>query len=161
MRGSSAGAVRADADLPMTGTVGPALRAAMDRHIERHLLADAVSPTAIASAHGVSIRTVNRVFNATGQTVGEVVRVRRLARAREELTVSTHLIVSIAHRWGFSDSSHFSRTFKAHYGSSPRDYRDAAQAVARQGGAPIPRPVAAVQEFGANMCETGVTTAEG
>ena len=83
------------------------------------------------------------------------------APTREALTVSTHLISSIAHRWGFSDSSHFSRTFKAHYGSSPRDYRHAAQAVARQGGAPIPRPGTAVQEFGANISEAEVTTAEG
>jgi AraC family transcriptional regulator, positive regulator of tynA and feaB len=30
----------------------------------------------------------------------------------------------IAHRWGFSDTSHFSRTFKAHYGYSPTDYRN-------------------------------------
>ena len=28
---------------------------------------------------------MNRIFNATGQTVGEVIRVRRLARAREDL----------------------------------------------------------------------------
>ena len=49
------------------------------------------------------MRTVNRVFNATGQTVGEVIRVRRLARAREDLTEATALSPSIAHRWGFSD----------------------------------------------------------
>ena len=29
----------------------------------------------------------------------------------------------IAHRWGFFDSSHFHRAFKASYGVSPRDYR--------------------------------------
>ncbi|WP_214369907.1 hypothetical protein [Pseudonocardia sp. H11422] len=80
------GAVRADSDVPTTGSVVGVLRAAMDRYIERHLLDGAVGPAAIASAHGVSVRTVNRVFNATGQTVGEVVRVRRLARAREDLT---------------------------------------------------------------------------
>ena len=90
----------------------------MDRFIERHLLDDALTPAAIATAHGVSIRTVNRVFSATGQTVGEAVRVRRLAR-REDLTRSDRPISMIAHRWGFSDTSHFSRTFKAHYGSSP------------------------------------------
>jgi AraC-like DNA-binding protein len=73
----------------------------------------------------VSIRTVNRVFSATGQTVGEVVRARRLARARAEVTASDRPISEIAHRWGFSDTSHFSRTFKAHYGYSPTDYRNA------------------------------------
>ena len=101
----------------------------MDRYIERHLLDGAITPQRIAAAHGVSVRTVNRVFNATGQTVGEVIRVRRLARAREELTESDRPVSAIAHRWGFSDSSHFSRSFKAHYGTSPR-------------GVPVERPVA-------------------
>jgi AraC family transcriptional regulator, positive regulator of tynA and feaB len=129
------GAVRGNADVQAAGSVAPALRAAMDRFIERHLLDAGVGPTTIASAHGVSVRTVNRVFNATGQTVGEVVRTRRLARAREELTDSDHPISSIASRWGFCDGSHFSRTFKAHYGSSPRDYRDAVRTAGRRAGA--------------------------
>ena len=69
------------------------------------------------------MRTVNRIFNATGQTVGEVIRVRRLARAREDLVDSDRPVSAIAHRWGFSDPSHFTRSFKAHYGASPREYR--------------------------------------
>ena len=91
----------------------------MDRYIERHLLDGSITPNALAAAHGVSIRTVNRIFNAAGQTVGEVIRVRRLARAREELSESDRPVSVIAHRWGFSDTSHFSRSFKAHYGTSP------------------------------------------
>jgi AraC family transcriptional activator of tynA and feaB len=154
------GALRTDGDVPATSTARPALRAAMDRFIERHLLDDAVTPAAIAIAHGVSIRTVNRVFNATGQTVSEVVRVRRLARAREDLTSSDRPISMIAHRWGFSDTSHFSRTFNAHYGSSPTDYRWAARA-AGEDGAPIQRGVAAVQGPPARFAETEVRAAQG
>jgi AraC-like DNA-binding protein len=119
------GALRADSAACSAETVRPALRASIERYIERHLLAGTVTPAAIASAHWVSIRTVNRVFSATGQTVGEVVRARRLARAREDLTDSDRSVSVIAHRWGFSDTSHFSRSFKAHYGSSPTDYRNA------------------------------------
>lgn len=117
------GALRGDDDVPVGGSSGPALRAAMDRWIQRHLLGDAVTPAAVARAHGVSVRTVNRVFNTTGDTLGSVVRVRRLARAREELTRTSTSITSIAHRWGFADGSHFSRSFKALYGCSPSDYR--------------------------------------
>jgi AraC family transcriptional regulator, positive regulator of tynA and feaB len=40
------------------------------------------------------------------------------------VTDSDRPISVIAHRWGFSDTSHFSRTFKAHYGCSPTDYRN-------------------------------------
>jgi AraC-like DNA-binding protein len=149
------GALRSGHDVPTT-TARPALRAAMDRYIERHLLDASVTPAAVAHAHGVSVRTVNRIFNATGQTVSEVIRVRRLARAREELADSDRPVASIAHRWGFSDTSHFSRSFKAHYGSSPSDYRHLARA-----GAPVQRPVAAVHRDGRRGRETGATVARG
>jgi AraC-like DNA-binding protein len=119
------GALRSDSDVSSAEVARPALRASIEQYIDRHLLNGAVTPAAIASAHWVSIRTVNRVFSATGQTVGEVVRTRKLARAREDLTDSDWPISDIAHRWSFSDTSHFSRSFKAHYGSSPSDYRNA------------------------------------
>jgi AraC-like DNA-binding protein len=119
------GALRSHSDVCSAASVRPALRSSIERYIDRHLLDGAVTPAAIAAAHWVSIRTVNRVFSATGQTVGEIVRARRLARARAEVTASDRSISVIAHRWGFSDTSHFSRTFKAHYGYSPTDYRNA------------------------------------
>jgi AraC family transcriptional activator of tynA and feaB len=118
------GALRTDSDVCSAASVRPALRASIERYIDRHLLNGAVTPAALAAAHWVSVRTVNRVFSATGQTVGEVVRARRLARARADVTEGDQPISVIAHRWGFSDTSHFSRTFKAHYGYSPTDYRN-------------------------------------
>lgn len=148
------GALRRDCDVPSTSMAQPALRAAMDRYIERHLLAGAITPHDIAIAHGVSIRTVNRIFNATGQSVSEVIRVRRLARAREELTDSDVPVAAIAHRWGFSDTSHFSRRFKAQYGASPSEYRIAARTDV---GAYVQRAVAAVHGPATAARETGVT----
>jgi AraC family transcriptional regulator, positive regulator of tynA and feaB len=147
------GALRIEGDVPTSGTAQPALRAAMDRYIERHLLDGALSLNEIAAAHGVSVRTVNRIFNATGQRVGEVIRVRRLARAREDLTESDRPVSVIAHRWGFSDASHFTRSFKAHYGTSPTEYRMAWR------GASIQASGASVQGAGAAAGETRVTPA--
>ena len=149
------GALRVDGEVPSTATAQPALRAAMDRYIERHLLHGAVTPNDIATAHGVSVRTVNRIFNASGQTVGEVIRVRRLARAREDLTDSDLPVSTIAHRWGFSDPSHFTRSFKAHYGASPREYRTASRA----GGRSVQVPDVRVQGAASAARETGVTAA--
>jgi AraC family transcriptional regulator, positive regulator of tynA and feaB len=119
------GALRTGCEVSSAESVRPALRASIERYIEQNLLGGRVTPAAIAAAHWVSVRTVNRVFSATGQTVGEVVRARRLARARQDVTVTDRPISDIAHRWGFADSSHFSRTFKTHYGYSPTDYRHA------------------------------------
>lgn len=126
------GAARTDSAVPAGRPAAPALRAAMERWIERHL-AEEVTPAALALAHSVSVRTVNRAFSATGHTVGEVVRLRRLARAREDLADPGLPITSIAHRWGFADGSHFSRAFRAVYGCSPSDYRAASREHARSG----------------------------
>ncbi|MFR9804756.1 helix-turn-helix domain-containing protein [Pseudonocardia sp. RS010] len=116
-----AGLVRATGeDAPQ----GPGLRAAMESWIERHL-GEEITPAAIAAAHGVSVRTVYRAFETSGDTVGAYVRGRRLLRARAELAAGTVPVSVIAQNWGFSDSSHFSRAFRARFGTSPRAYRAA------------------------------------
>jgi AraC-like DNA-binding protein len=111
---------------------GPALRAIMEAWIDRNLGSQEITPAAIAAAHGVSVRTVHRVFAAgdpavgdpgVARSVGAVVRLRRLARARDDLAVRAEPISVIARRWGFTDSSHFSRAFRAHFGMTPSDYR--------------------------------------
>jgi AraC family transcriptional activator of tynA and feaB len=162
------GALRTASDVPESAIAQPALRAAMDRYIERHLSDSTVSPTTLARAHGVSLRTVNRIFTASGQTVGEVLRVRRLARAREELADTDRPVASIAHRYGFSDTSHLSRLFKAHYGASPTEYRAAARHEGTTGnsgpagdGASVHRRGAQVHRAGRPRHETGVTAAQG
>jgi AraC-like DNA-binding protein len=70
------GAVRPDADGASTPGGRPALRDAVDRFIEQNLLDEHLSPSAVARAHGLSVRTINRAFNASGQTVGETIRIR-------------------------------------------------------------------------------------
>ncbi|MCW0211784.1 MAG: helix-turn-helix domain-containing protein [Pseudonocardia sp.] len=117
-----AGLIRSGTDEPAPAPA-PALRTAMEAWIDRNLQSGEVTPAAIAAAHGVSVRTVYRTFEPTGDTVGALVRARRLARARGELRAGVTPISLIARRWGFADSSHFSRAFKARYGRSPSDYR--------------------------------------
>jgi AraC family transcriptional regulator, positive regulator of tynA and feaB len=85
-----------------------------------------LSPRAIAAANGVSVRQLHRVFSATGTTVSQYVRRLRLARCAAELRIvsgSTEGITVIAFRWGFNDSAHFSKAFRAEFGQSPRAYR--------------------------------------
>jgi AraC family transcriptional regulator, positive regulator of tynA and feaB len=154
------GALRTGGEVPVTAVTQPALRAQMDRYIERHLLNAAVSPADIAAAHAVSVRTVNRIFSATGETVSEVIRVRRLARARQDVTSGERSISSIAHAWGFADTSHFSRSFKAHYGMSPSEYRQACLDGTGERGARVQRPVARILRDRDGADETGVTAAQ-
>jgi AraC family transcriptional activator of tynA and feaB len=116
------GALRPESE-GVSSATGPALRESINRYIESHLLDQNLSPGIVAQAHGVSVRTINRVFNASGETVADVIRLRRLARARVDLAETVHSVASVAHKWGFSDASHLSRTFKSHYGATPRDFR--------------------------------------
>ncbi|MGW5434432.1 helix-turn-helix domain-containing protein [Streptomyces sp. NPDC004059] len=103
--------------------VTPALRASMHDWINRHLLEPGLTPAALAAAYCVSERTVYRIFSAGGSTFGAVVRARRLARARNELLLGNQTVSDLATRWGFADSSHFSRSFKKTFGYAPTDYR--------------------------------------
>jgi AraC-like DNA-binding protein len=77
----------------------------------------------VANALGVSTRTLNRIFAADGTTA-----TRWLWQQRLE---ASHLVLSegraqhvgeVAIACGFSDFSHFSRTFKRAYGAAPHTF---------------------------------------
>jgi AraC-like DNA-binding protein len=98
----------------------------VSRYILENLDGIDLSPRAIAAANGVSVRQLHRVFSATGTTVGHWVRRVRLARCAAELRGPGDLaegITGVAFRWGFNDSAHFSKAFRAEFGQSPRAYR--------------------------------------
>lgn len=85
-----------------------------------------LDPDAIASAVGISVRHLHRVFRSAGESVGEVLRKHRLQRCHIDLLDlrKRHLpIAEIAYRNGFSNACYFSDAFKAEFGASPRDVR--------------------------------------
>jgi AraC-like DNA-binding protein len=75
----------------------------------------------IAAAIGISSGHLQQIFRqSSGSTVGEYVRERRLACCRRDLadaSLNHQSITSIAYRWGFSESSSFSRAFRNAYKS--------------------------------------------
>ncbi|HEY0296396.1 MAG TPA: helix-turn-helix transcriptional regulator, partial [Bordetella sp.] len=82
----------------------------------------------IAHELKVSKRWVHRLFESHGQQYSAYLRQLRLQHAREELESDRlrHLSVTeIGLRNGFRDSSHFSRSFREHYGIPPSSYRQA------------------------------------
>lgn len=104
----------------------------MVREIQDSLLArlgDAtLTPQSIARLHGLSERQLHRVFQSAGIGLGQWIRQARLDRCAADLrnaALHEKSITEIAFGWGFNDSAHFSRSFRAEYGSSPRDYRSA------------------------------------
>ncbi|MFN3230719.1 MAG: helix-turn-helix domain-containing protein [Alphaproteobacteria bacterium] len=94
--------------------------------IETMLSDPDLTPAKVAESHGVSLRYMQKLFTATGNTFSNYVRTRRLERCRADLVSPLHAQLSISEicfRWGFNGSAHFSRTFRNQYGMSPRDYR--------------------------------------
>lgn len=101
--------------------------------IQLHLADPDLSPPLIAATMGVSVSYLHRVFASFGQTVQKTILKERLAGARRDLADARHMrrtIAAIAGAWGFVDESHFSRTFRAAYGQSPKSVRAGANRTA-------------------------------
>lgn len=98
--------------------------------IDANLGDASLSVDRIAAALKVSKRRIHRLFESRGQQYGTYLRRLRLQRARAELENDRlrHLSVTeIGLRNGFRDSSHFSRSFREHYGVPPSNHRQAAR----------------------------------
>lgn len=103
-----------------------ALRARVGKFIDDHLHDPDLTSKAVADAHFVSVRYLQKVFEAEGVSVSAMIRTRRLERCRRDLAAPQNRdvpIVTVAQRWGFTDAAHFSRLFRSAFGQSPREYR--------------------------------------
>ncbi|WP_006608078.1 helix-turn-helix domain-containing protein [Streptomyces auratus] len=93
--------------------------------IEEHL-SYPLSPAEIASAHQISLRYLQRIFQEQGTTVSAFVRGRRISHCCKDLAdpakqeVPVH---AIGARWGFPRPDDFSRVFRKAVGMPPGKYR--------------------------------------
>ncbi|WP_457949807.1 helix-turn-helix domain-containing protein [Pseudarthrobacter sp. alpha12b] len=80
----------------------------------------------IAHGNAVSIRYLHALFEGTGETCREfLMRRRREAAYQLLLSPAPISVTEVAHRCGFENPSSFSRAFRAAYGVSPREARNA------------------------------------
>lgn len=95
----------------------------------------------VAQFSGLSVRSLQKLFEAEGQTVSEFILERRLERALRLLRSPAkqhHSISAIAFEVGFGDLSYFNRTFRKRYGMPPRQARASDDAsAARSGMGPV------------------------
>ena len=86
--------------------------------------AERLSLVEVAAAAGVSADHLTRSFCAhNGCTVGEYVRRLRVEFACRQLTISELSLVEIALDAGFTDQSHFTKTFQRLMGVTPKVFR--------------------------------------
>lgn len=72
----------------------------------------------------MSVRHLNRLFEAENTSVARYIRSERLKAAYRDLTRGNSATVAeVAERWGFSDLSSFSRAFRQEFGVTAKDVR--------------------------------------
>jgi AraC-like DNA-binding protein len=94
--------------------------------IDARLSDPTLDATGVARAAGVSVRYANAVLANHDMSIRRLILQQRLTKCRRALEdpAQRHRTVSeIAYGWGFSDMTHFGRTFKAAYGLLPSEVR--------------------------------------
>jgi AraC-like DNA-binding protein len=98
----------------------------IQHYIVEHIAEPELSAEEIASAVGISVRHLHRLFAIKGSTLGDCIRSCRLEHCRNDLANPRwqgRTITEIAFSWGFNDSAHFSHSFRKQFGISPRAFR--------------------------------------
>ncbi|MDP9900757.1 helix-turn-helix domain-containing protein [Variovorax ginsengisoli] len=95
------------------------------KHIELNAADATLSPAKVAQHFHISPRYLHKILEEGGRSFGRILLESRLEHCAKDLRQSgaTGSISQIAYRWGFNDLSHFSRTFRARFGHSPREFR--------------------------------------
>lgn len=117
---------------PVTVVAPRHLLVAVQATIEARLTDPGLCPAQVAAIHGISTRQLHRRFREAGTSFSAFVRQRRLLHCCEDLIDPRwrrRPMTEIAFRWGFSDSAHFSRCFRAAFGCTARDFRAGRHAV--------------------------------
>jgi AraC-like DNA-binding protein len=99
----------------------------IDAYIRRHLADTELSHAAVAAAHHMSERTLHRLFEASGQSVTELIRAYRLDGIMADLrsaSSASETINQVAARWGLHDMPHLIRAFRARFGMTPSQARN-------------------------------------
>jgi AraC-like DNA-binding protein len=78
----------------------------------------------------ISLRQLYRLFEQENDSVCRYIQRARLHSVAKDLGnpfMREKSLTDIAYAWGFSDSAHFSRSFKRQFELSPRDFRSQLQ----------------------------------
>jgi AraC-like DNA-binding protein len=99
---------------------------AIKSDITNHLNDSTLTGAIVADRHGMTLRYLQKLFEAEGISYSEYVLGERLGRAHRMLTNPLHddrAIGTIAYDVGFNDLSYFNRSFRRRYGATPSDVR--------------------------------------
>jgi len=116
----------AGANLPHVSSTRASTLMAVRMATERRIQDPDLTPAKIAASLGITVRYANLLLATEGTSLSRLVLSRRLERCRlalDDPSQTNRTLSDIAYGWGFSDMTHFSRTFKAAFGMLPSAYR--------------------------------------
>ncbi len=125
---------RVEADADHSAMASPSL-IRVRQYVEANLGSDDLSATSVATNFGLSRASLYRLFAPVGG-IADYIRSRRLHRAFFDLANSDARrlrISEVARRWRLGTDAHFTRSFKAAYGITPRAAREAALLGVKRG----------------------------
>jgi AraC-like DNA-binding protein len=111
---------------PDADEAADALRLQVLGYVRAHLADQDLSHAQVAAAHHMASRTLHRLFEHEPFTVTDYIRAQRLDAVHRDLTdplLRNRSIAALAARWGFTDQAHFTRAFRARYGTTPSHTR--------------------------------------
>lgn len=120
-----------NADEPHRGSARMLARLKLRAVLESRLSDPDLDAAAVAASAGISLRYANALLSDDGTSVMRLaleMRLDRCRRALEDRQQDNRTISDIARRWGFTDMTHFGRSFRSAFGAVPRDYRRMAKA---------------------------------
>lgn len=109
-----------------SGNGQASIRQRIMQAVERQLAEPHLNLARFAAEAGLSERAIQKIFEAEGYSFRQYLRLRRLARAAEDLRdlgLAKLPVSEIGLRYGFDDPAHFSRSFRQSYGMAPASYR--------------------------------------
>jgi AraC family transcriptional regulator len=100
------------------------------RYIRQHI-DEPLDREALADVAGFSVPHFHRIFTTeVGESAIAYVRRQRLERAGRKLRMGAVDITEVAHAAGYETHAAFARAFRAHFGVSPREFRQLGCAAA-------------------------------
>jgi AraC-like DNA-binding protein len=100
--------------------------ARVKRGIDEQLADPSLSVGTLATALGMSVSHIHRVFKSEPLTPSQYIWERRLEACSRDLLapqLAGRPVADIAYSRGFNDAAHFSRAFRERFGCSPREWR--------------------------------------
>jgi AraC-like DNA-binding protein len=101
---------------------------AAEAFIASHFTAPGLSAGRLAAAVGISERQLSRLFADSGRSVPQAILEARLQAARQFMAAAEHAstpLSAVAARHGFASQAHFTRSYRAHFNTTPlRDRKE-------------------------------------